>query len=504
MLSINKYRREIIGFVLLSLVYFVFRSVNLTSLPIFTDEAIYLRWAQIALHDPTWRFISLTDGKQPLFIWFVMVFMKLAGDPLIAGRLVSVFSGFFTLIGLLLLTYELFKNKTVSCLTGILYVFYPFAHLYDRMALMDGMVGTFAVWGLYFGVLLVRRVRLDTAYTLGFIIGGAALTKSNGFFSAYLLPITLILFDFKQKNARAKLVRWVIFAGLAFGISQVMYSVLRLSPFFHIIAEKNNTFIYTFQEWVNHPFNFLLNNLKNLFFWLVSYLSTIAFLVVFGFLGRKFIKEKIVLFLYFLIPFVVLALLAKIMYPRYIYPMSLTLLPIAGYGIYYLAEKIKEKTKFKKSLIPLTFIFLVYPMFISYQITFSPSIAPIADSDHSQYIKDWPAGWGVREAVLFFKKESRNQQILVATEGTFGLMPYSLELYLWSNPNVIIKGIWPIEDSPPKELTDAARKLPTYVLFYQPCPSCSNDKFNPPLNWHVKKVFKADKGYLSIYKFVSK
>src|SRR6266705_3402180 len=52
--------------VLLVVLFFITRFFNILSLPIFTDEAIYIRWAQIALHDANWRFISLTDGKQPM------------------------------------------------------------------------------------------------------------------------------------------------------------------------------------------------------------------------------------------------------------------------------------------------------------------------------------------------------------------------------------------------------------------------------------------------------
>src|SRR3989339_157604 len=78
--------------------FFVSRLINLTLIPIFTDEAIYLRWAQIGLADPRWRFISLTDGKQPLLIWLFYPALKLISDPLIAGRIVSIVCGFFSLI----------------------------------------------------------------------------------------------------------------------------------------------------------------------------------------------------------------------------------------------------------------------------------------------------------------------------------------------------------------------------------------------------------------------
>src|ERR1035437_6277543 len=176
---IKKYRLEILAFLAIALLYFFLRLIFLTRLPIFTDEAIYVRWAQIALHDSAWRFIALTDGKQPLFVWVAMVFMKFIKDPPLAGRLVSVLSGFFTMAGIWFLTIELFKNRKTAFLTTTLYVFYVFAQVYDRMALMDGMVGTFAVWAL---------------------------------FSIYLLPFTVILFDFKSKFLKQRFIRWVLLA----------------------------------------------------------------------------------------------------------------------------------------------------------------------------------------------------------------------------------------------------------------------------------------------------
>src|SRR3990170_2921249 len=129
-----------------------------------------------------------------------MVFMKVINDPLVAARLVSVISGLFTMFGLWFLAYELFKDKRIASLTSIIYIFFPFAQVYDRMALMDSMVATFSVWALYFSILLVRRTNLSIAYTLGFTLGAGALTKSSNFFSMYCLPFTLILFNFSKNQ----------------------------------------------------------------------------------------------------------------------------------------------------------------------------------------------------------------------------------------------------------------------------------------------------------------
>jgi len=40
----------------------------------------------------------------------------------------------------------LFKRKRIAFLASTLYIFYPFAQVLDRMALMDSMVGAFSIW----------------------------------------------------------------------------------------------------------------------------------------------------------------------------------------------------------------------------------------------------------------------------------------------------------------------------------------------------------------------
>src|SRR3990167_10892944 len=103
-LYLHKNRLYVAGFILLIAYYLFTRLTNLLDIPIFTDEAIYIRWAQIGSRDANWRFIPLTDGKQPLFVWAMMISIRLFQDPLYAGRIVSVLSGLASLIGVYFLS----------------------------------------------------------------------------------------------------------------------------------------------------------------------------------------------------------------------------------------------------------------------------------------------------------------------------------------------------------------------------------------------------------------
>src|SRR3990167_2928161 len=248
----------IFGFAI-TLLYIFTRLFNIMSLPIFTDEAIYVRWAQIAKQDANWRFISLTDGKQPLPIWFMMVALRFIQDPLLAGRVISVGAGFFSLIGMFFLGKEVFRSNKIGLISSALYLVFPMALVYDRMALYDSTVGAFAVWGLYFIVFLVRKIRLDLALILGMVIGGGVLTKTNAFFSIYLLPVSLALFNFAGKDIKGRLIKWVGLAVLATIMAYGFYSILRLSPYFYIITEKNANFVYPLKDWLGHPLIFFIS-----------------------------------------------------------------------------------------------------------------------------------------------------------------------------------------------------------------------------------------------------
>jgi hypothetical protein len=155
--------------------------------------------------------------------------------------------------------------------------------------------------------------------------------------------------------------------------------------------------------------------------------------------------------------------------------MSLFLLPLAGWSLNFIIDFLNTKLKLDKSLyfkylinLLIIVVFVFYPALVSFQFAANPVFAAIADSDRNQYVNNWSAGWGVKESVAFFKQKAKTQKIFIATEGTFGLMPETMEMYLVQNPNVKIKGYWPIENILPKEALDYAKKMPAYFIFYQP------------------------------------
>jgi len=483
---LHKHKIEVVTFLGIILLYVILRLVHLLQVPLFTDEAIYIRWAQIAKNDPTWLFISLTDGKQPLFIWFMFPFLSIVKDPLIAGRLVSVFSGLLSVIGLFFLGKELFKNRCIGMVSALVYVISPFTLVYDRMALYDSMVSTVIIWALYLEVLFIRSVRLRTAVQTGLFIGIAMWVKTNAFFALYLLPFSILLFDWRKKDVKRRVIRLGILLGVIVVLSNGIYNILRISPFFYIIAQKNYVFIYSFKEWLQHPLTYLIPNLTNLVSWFISYVTWPWIVAMLGsfIIIRTQLKEKLLLLIWFVIPLSALSLFGKLLYPRYLLPMVVPLFPLIAYTFVSIAKKITNKV-----IVGVVIIIFCSMALISDNAILTDFIhAPIPQSDIEQFT-GWASGGGLTQIISILQKQSEKGPIYVGTEGTFGLVPAGLELYLGTNKNITIKGYWPIESTIPNEALSASKEIPTYFLFYQPCLGCKEIGF-APASWPMKEVFR--------------
>lgn len=465
------------------------RIINLKGIPIFTDEAIYIRWAQIGLNDPAHRYISLTDGKQPLMTWAMYPFLKFFEDPLIAGRLVSVSGAALAVIGIYFLAKTLFDRKA-AVFSVILYIISPFSMVYDRLALMDSLLAMFGIWCLYLQVLLIKKLKLDVALILGITAGSALLTKSSASFFLYLIPFSLIIADWKKKTRIKSLVKWSGLIILSIFIAQVIYNSLRLSPYFYIIELKNYSFIMTFGEFIKEPFKVLQPNLKGMLLMLTAYLTwPLTAVLIFSLILAIIRKDRIIiyLFLWFFVPFAALAVFANVLYPRFLLFMVMPLYVIAAAFLAGLASFAAKKAKFLYLLIPLV---LIMPAVNSFLIIVNPLAAGLPDSDRKQLFNDWPSGYGVEEVISFARKAAGNQKITLATEGTFGLNPAVYEIYLKESKNITIKGFWPV-DSGLEELKSDAKMMPTYLVLKE------SQKLSPA--WTVKEIFKIKRGDSSNY-----
>lgn len=498
--AIGFFQRHDIG-ILLGLItfYFLVRLPFLTSLPIYNDEAIYIRWAQLALENPDQRFISLSAGKQPLFTWLLTLAIAVSDNYLVIGRLLTISIGFLTAAGLFFLSYTLFKEKIVGYLTVLFYIVYPFAQVNDRMILLDSLLAMFFIWSIGVAVHLVRTPRISLAYTLGFVLGGGMLTKSSGIFSVYLLPLTFILIPFWKKRERVIVGKIIVFFFFAFLIAKLLYSIQLLSLMYERILWANGTFIYPIREWLTFSLQFRLQNFIVMVFllskWLLTYLTpSLSFLIIFSFFSRQYIREKIMLFLYFLIPFLLLSIFARNPMARYIYFMTLPLLPLAAWACFLILRKLKS-TSIKYTVILMA---ILYPLIVSLWFAADPIRAPIADKDRKEYANFISAGFGIDETVYYLNKQSKQKQLIVITEGIWGIIPDALQAYHHKNPNIEIVPIWPFKNIPTKYASQS-RKKDIYLVLIREKDKMPKD---PSLKLILSEQEGESKYYYNLYKLI--
>ncbi|PJC29059.1 hypothetical protein CO053_01275, partial [Candidatus Shapirobacteria bacterium CG_4_9_14_0_2_um_filter_40_11] len=60
--QISNFKLRLVVSLLLVCSYFLTRLFHLTIIPVFCDEAIYIRWAQVMRAVQSLRFLPLTDG----------------------------------------------------------------------------------------------------------------------------------------------------------------------------------------------------------------------------------------------------------------------------------------------------------------------------------------------------------------------------------------------------------------------------------------------------------
>ncbi len=435
----------ILGFGILVLAFFL-RVKNLTILPVFNDEAIYIRWAQIMKNEPTLRFLPLSDGKQPLFMWSMIPLFKVFSDPLVAGRTLSVLTGLVSLASVFILTFILFRSTNKALIASSMYALSPFALFFDRLALVDSMLTMFGILSVIFAILAVKKVRLDCAMLSGFFLGGALLTKSPGIFFALLLPSTLILSDWPKnvKKSFNKLSVFVFLFTFTYLIAFGLYNILRLGPNFHMIAIRNKDYVFPLSHiWENpkDPFIFHINEIVQWLWFLGP--SFLIFMLIIGVIRgfNSFKKETLVMFIFAFFPLFVNAMYAKVFTARYI----LYTLPF----IFILASLFFSETKEKKAPtfyleIFLFVAFIAHAFWMDFLLLSNVQKAPLPRSERSGYLEEWSSGYGIKEVADFLREiqeENPNQKIVVGTEGYFGVLPDGLKMYLEDLPEITVVGV---------------------------------------------------------------
>jgi 4-amino-4-deoxy-L-arabinose transferase-like glycosyltransferase len=465
-------RKDVIIILSIVALYFATRLTNLTLHPIFSDEGIYIHWAKVAWHDASWRFISLTDGKQPLQTWATIPFLKFfPDDMLLAGRLFATLGGFISLSGLFTLLHYLYGKKTAYW-GSFLYILTPYFLFYERLALVDSYVTAGVIWIFFLSILMVRERRLETSLIFGALGGLFLLAKSSvQMFIGLSALAPILIFEKKFKSFFRNSLSYFILLGLGAVIANLIYNIQRLSPFMHYVAEKNLTFIMSFPEFLETPFKYFFHNLGYVplyFSWESGFMLTLIALVGLVILAKRDFRLFTYLVLWIVAPYIVVSFFMKVLFPRYIIFFGGLSLIAAASAFHYLSDK------WKKILFAL---FLMSVIYFDYTIIFAPAKIPFPEVDRGQYIEGWPAGWGIKEFMEEVRTESKSKPVIILAEGNFGMASDVLQVFLKREDEgkITVKGYWPLGEEQLRENIPLLEDNKVYVFFSH------EDEF--PANW---------------------
>lgn len=437
---------------------FIIRYINLTYLPVFADEAIYVRWSQVMASEPTLRFLPLSDGKQPAFMWILMFIIKYFNDPLFVGRLLSVVMGLSTTFGIFVFSCLLFKNKQslenskqslanedigkhLGLFASAIYTVSTFTFFFDRMALVDSMLASLVIWTSVFAYLTFKNTRLDFALITGILLGLATLTKSPAIFLALSIPF-FVIFGNNSFKGLSNLKKLVVPLGLLVSIYFVafaMYNVQRLGPNFDMLTARTKDYAYPVTHLFTNPIDPLIPHLKDYLSWLVilgpfPILVFLSLGLVNGFKSYK--KELFILILLAFVPVYVQSAIGKVFTARYVLFTIPFLFIISSLSIL-------TKNKLLK-IVNYVFIFLFLTLSLNnnYYLLTNPEKANLPIGERAGYLEEWTAGQGIKEISEYIKnefKKDETKEIVVGTEGYFGTLPDGLQMYLNDLPNNKVK-----------------------------------------------------------------
>ncbi len=466
---------------------FVLRIYHLTLLPVFADEAIYIRWSQVMAVDNTLRFLPLSDGKQPLFMWVLMVIMNQRLDPLFLGRILSVFSGLGTIVAVFGISYSLFKSKKIALIASFWTAICPFIVFFDRIALVDSMLAMFGSWAFFLGIVTAKTKRLDMAMLTGFALGGALLTKSPALFFAIILPLTWVVSKW-PRGKKATISHLTQLFGLflaTYAIGYGMYSVLRLGPNSQLVVSRNLDYVFPLSHVLSNPFDPFWFHVKEIFgdWFLKLGLGILVLLFIPGIVDafKKYKWEVFLLLAWFLFPLIAQAEYAKVFTARYI------LFTLPPFFVLVTTAFLSKNKLYLKILTAGFILIVVQSLWIDYLFATDPEKAPLPNSERSGYLEEWTAGTGIREVAQYIRglhDKNPNQQIVVGTEGYFGTLPDGLQIYLDGIPKIVVVGVGLDLNHVPQSLIDSRKSgNPTYLVI-----NSSRFKISNPLGVGLKLI----------------
>lgn len=439
----------------LSVFYFCLRLVNITILPIFNDEAIYLDWAWRELHEPGLLFYSLYDAKQPLLMWVFGISEMIFYDPLFAGRLVSVVVGFAAATGLYKVGSKLFDKKT-GVISFILYSIIPIFSFYDRQALMESSIGAVGIWSFFFFIEALQSEKKKYFVYLGLVLGIGFFIKSTAFI--FFLSSAISLFYLSTKNKKIKvnnlLIMIISFLAIDF--------ILLIQPLFWKTLPTNNRYSFGLSDLLRFPIWFWVTNIIKNFEILFIFFTPLMFIALIY--GLVLLKKKQSLLIFFIFSGILLEILlvrnANVRYLVSFLPL-LTLFP--AYAIVTLMQRYNEwVVGFILFSIPLSFTILQTFIPVKY---FDILDLLSRDLGRVEYVSSGTSGFATNQAIKALEDKTKSGRLGVGIGLNTGNPESAVIVYFNKNSNTRVFYIDTRMKSVPFEKYDCFEtNIPVYFV----------------------------------------
>lgn len=428
-------KKEIYMLIFILALGFLLRIVWLNRFPVFTDEAIYAHWAQGLINGTLSPFISISDGKTPLFIWILAGVVKLGISYSLAGRIISACAFIGTALCIFLLSKKTMQGVWVL-VPSLLYALSPFTLFYERMGLMDSLLTFFSSGFLYVTYLfLTTKNSLHKAVVSGLFLALAFMTKPSALLFVYTSALITLLYIFidKKKSLYSLL--------LLIPTLLILFFISR-STGFSAYSYKNMEFTYPLTtDWLI-LWNNLIMNIKTLApsfaLYFLPLLILFPFALYYLITGKRYTLLLQIL-LYMCIPVGIIMVFGRIVFSRYFLSLTPLIFITAGYTLMH-ASYIKSD-RVKKGLLSVSLLgTLLYFTYGSIKTLIDPSRAFLSTQDRWQYITSTASGFGMTESIDFIKK-THTKMTLVTTQN-FGNLPYIFDFAFEHDPTIVVKGTW--------------------------------------------------------------
>lgn len=417
----------------LLVIYFLILSFNLTGLPLYLDEGIYIFWAYLFSMDPSYAYISMQDGKTPLFIWAASSLNLLFNNFLYSARLVSVFASVVSLACWMILGAKMFGSKILKWIF-ILFLIAPFNILISRLGFADSLLITFcslSILGLFLAKdFAIKKQKVKTftaAFFSGLFLGLAFLTKTTA--KIFLAAEIFILFFWGLQLLRKKefrpaallAVSGLIISGIYFEImGYLRFGALR---HWEMIANKESVLIYSLPElfrkfFIEHNFSTQVKNLPVTLEYFAIYFGPILPFFAAGVAYMFKTKKHYWILLLVLILAIGVFLSAKVPASRYFAVIIPELLIICAFGLFWIWQKKSRAPKIFSILL------LCFSGFLSFKMIFDPINAYYSSDDQANFVDYNLNALGLKESVNYLSP--KKDRAVVAVTGIWGVSEGSL------------------------------------------------------------------------------